>query len=1163
MQRNRNFSHQPVTTISSHKARMDDIWKEITRISKDKRLTSQLHQVLDSLNQIKTKDDNWYHAKARSFYGLGRFNEAIDVLKNIRNQNKKDFLFSYARCQLALGLFNECIDTLLKIQIGMKDKNVLITYARCLEELYQFSEAIKYFEKINDYETDKQALLGMACCYSRMDQHHKSIKLCKQIQGWDTDEEVLVCLGRILVEIGKYDDALNIFHKVYNWETNTDVIFNIACIQYEKGEYSAALATYLTITSQGNIPPHVLLGIGRCYSKLSLHEKALTAHMSIPNWESNEKAVLGIAICYEKMGCYEEELKILQNAVLKKDNKYLITLARCYEKLNYYDDAINIYLQIPNLNNDTQALINMARCRAAQGHFAQAINDLKKYPLWEQNIDILLTMAISYEKDEQYEAAIQILTNIAEKDKNVLVTLARCYEKLEQLHHALNYYYLIPNWKNDIQTLNCIGLVLQLMGKYEETLKIFSLIPNWETNKNALLGRGRCYQEMGFYNDAITSFHSFSSWENDKELLQAIARCYQEMGLHNKALETYQVIIDTWKNDSHLIMQIALCYQEMGSYKKALAEYSKIRDIKTNKLALISLARCYQEMGQYKNAIDTFKSFPSWQQDKQIILGLAHCYEKMESYQQAHDLFQLHPDWKTDKVLLISFSYFYEKLEDYNEALKTLKMIPNWENNKLALLNMAICYENVGQYDLAMKTFDGIIKKYPFYTLALLHYNRLALEQNIQGAEIFLEKSIHQYPYFQPLYLLKAEHLMKQHKWKLAAGILQQTIHQFPYNTEAYTAGIRCYLEAKNRTAALTLQQRCFELFQGHTKLHKHISYLLKMPFACVYIKDNHFSEQKTMQVALPPVMQETFQLLNNKQLGNHYLVGSSVISLIRKGKFAYHDLDFVSFTSSDPNELIKNGFYQCPFIPGLYTKRMGNVSIDDHVISSSNPDILKNTLCRDFTITSLFCDSTGKIHDPSTQGLLHLKLNKLCMIGHPNIRLREDPTRLLGAIYYISMGFKPATDLDCAIKNWEECTNLNRAHLYAIARKHLNVSDQMHYVTLLKNYGLLPKLFGINPNLDMGVILTQLKSIVGMPHVVYPTMTHSPMQFFQQQRQIQPSPTYFHDDIRKDKLSFNTIAKELPLHPRHAVFYSQKKQDIQGSLSLQALDLANKPSIK
>lgn len=79
------------------------------------------------------------------------------------------------------------------------------------------------------------------------------------------------------------------------------------------------------------------------------------------------------------------------------------------------------------------------------------------------------------------------------------------------------------------------------------------------------------------------------------------------------------------------------------------------------------------------------------------------------------------------------------------------------------------------------------------------------------------------------------------------------------------------------------------------------------------------------------------------------------------------------------------------------------------HPVIAFTKDIVEDANRRDFTVNALYEKADGTILDPTGQGLLDIKANKLRFVGDMVERLTEDPLRAFRFVRFITQkGFKP-----------------------------------------------------------------------------------------------------------------------------------------------------------
>jgi len=117
--------------------------------------------------------------------------------------------------------------------------------------------------------------------------------------------------------------------------------------------------------------------------------------------------------------------------------------------------------------------------------------------------------------------------------------------------------------------------------------------------------------------------------------------------------------------------------------------------------------------------------------------------------------------------------------------------------------------------------------------------------------------------------------------------------------------------------------------------------------------------------------------------------------------------------------------------------------------------DIAKDYGRRDFTINALYIDEQFQIHDFGS-GLDDLKAKTIRIIGEPNLRLQEDPIRILRALRFsLKLGFALDPELKKAlIGNIEMLEYVNPAKVNAEIVKIERV-DPLKAKDLLFSYGI------------------------------------------------------------------------------------------------------------
>ena len=114
----------------------------------------------------------------------------------------------------------------------------------------------------------------------------------------------------------------------------------------------------------------------------------------------------------------------------------------------------------------------------------------------------------------------------------------------------------------------------------------------------------------------------------------------------------------------------------------------------------------------------------------------------------------------------------------------------------------------------------------------------------------------------------------------------------------------------------------------------------------------------------------------------------------------------------------------------------------------------------RDFTINSLYADFTGKVYDPIGQGLDDLKTSKICFVGRPENRIKEDYLRIIRYFRFVSDYGKinnvDQDTLEVIKANFEGLSKLSPERLWLELKKLFASSSIFHALYLMKETGVL-----------------------------------------------------------------------------------------------------------
>jgi hypothetical protein len=195
------------------------------------------------------------------------------------------------------------------------------------------------------------------------------------------------------------------------------------------------------------------------------------------------------------------------------------------------------------------------------------------------------------------------------------------------------------------------------------------------------------------------------------------------------------------------------------------------------------------------------------------------------------------------------------------------------------------------------------------------------------------------------------------------------------------------------------------------------------------------------------------------------YLVGSVIFALLENTELEpKKDIDVLSDTPCSNDLVITSGFTPSMYLGGkLYQRRIAACPVDLFVSGNVKRDaplffLLNDVINRDFTISALYCTSSGDVLDPSGRGIDDFRGRKLDTIEPATMSLQKDPTRVIRALKWIARGFVPTPTLAKALRAWASCILLDSAKPH-MDRMWLKMKKEDGVEAVAAEYGLLEKL--------------------------------------------------------------------------------------------------------
>lgn len=213
---------------------------------------------------------------------------------------------------------------------------------------------------------------------------------------------------------------------------------------------------------------------------------------------------------------------------------------------------------------------------------------------------------------------------------------------------------------------------------------------------------------------------------------------------------------------------------------------------------------------------------------------------------------------------------------------------------------------------------------------------------------------------------------------------------------------------------------------------------------------------QATSPLSLPSEIIHIFNFYFS-EIPDCFLCGSAVTHIARNEMQNIKDYDFVG-TCSDPSILLKLGFKPTSHhIQGCEGTLYRHDKIDFLCVPENKLDLIKN--CKNRDIHLLYCDRYGNVFDPSGMGINHVK-NKILSLGtQAELRLREDPRRVLRILKAMVYGDMPDNMLETALQNFNSDWITDKVAFHKKLREYRNdahISER--FLTLIADYKIYEK---------------------------------------------------------------------------------------------------------
>jgi tetratricopeptide (TPR) repeat protein len=447
----------------------------------------------------------------------------------------------------------------------------------------QDEAAMSLLESLVEQHPDDVENLLMMARLKKDDMREESMHpLLERILELDPENrETYLRLGKIYMDSQRIPEALELFSRMANRLPDYYVAhFYLGEAHFLSGNYEEAEQAFLrTIDLEPDLieprfrlvdilqDPENPAGDTSPDRLLAMYEQILAID------PENSRAKLETALLYHKTGQTDpagRQLRDLGNEALK-DTRLLMTAVDLYLSQKRYEDAVIVFsemLQADPENDNFNFFLGMAH-ESSQNPEQAIAHYLKVSPAHPQYKKTLLTIAFLYRETGQ--------TDKSPEDIDILTYLAAFYEKEEQLEKAM-----------------------ALLSKGLEDAP---------ENTSLLFRLGAVQDKAGLKDESIATMKQVIHLDpEDASALNYLGYTYADLGIHLDQAETLiRKALDIRPDDGYIIDSMGWVYFQQGNYDKAVDYLERAAQL-TDYEAIIAehLADAYLKTGQILKALETY-----------------------------------------------------------------------------------------------------------------------------------------------------------------------------------------------------------------------------------------------------------------------------------------------------------------------------------------------------------------------------------------------------------------------------------------------------------------------------------------------------------------------------------------------------------------------------
>ena len=443
----------------------------------------------------------------------------------------------------------------------------------------------------------------------------------------------------------------------------------------------------------------------------------------------------------------------------------------------------------------------------------------KAHELDENNLEVLTKLSQIYEKQEQWQMAMDTYLQLLEKqpentELNSMIGRLAC--KAEQFDKAIEHYQIAHRREPDnLNYAMSLAEVYGLVKHFEQSKRIYEdLVQNFPNNVNIRIRLGEAYKSLDMEFEAITQFReAFKLSPSNIEVLSVLGTDYLKKGILDKALEHFEAILQQVPDHIETLMNVGLINLEKNLFEQAIGSFSRILENEPkNKDGLEHLEQIYEKQENYSEQIHILIKLEEIDPlNLNYLLKIANCYFKLLNYGKTEEyaLKLLEIESNHQEALNLACDV-YMRQQNYPSAIEllelNLKMNP--EAIKLYLDLFNACFqqnetEKAGRYIVQALSMEK--ENIDVLQTALFYYKEIGnLNKQTEVCNTLLSLNPDDHDFKRQMVQL----LMEQQMYKEAMNLLTDLLVHTPNDPGLLVSQAKIQtLQGLPSKAVITLQQ--------------------------------------------------------------------------------------------------------------------------------------------------------------------------------------------------------------------------------------------------------------------------------------------------------------------------------------------------------------------